>query len=55
MLSPLAWLIVIFFVLLFISVLAYVVVVKLYYWGAGSGPAKVRRKVEDRENPPDRR
>ena len=51
--SSFAWFIVFFFILLFVSVIAYVVVVKLYYWGDRSGQNK--RKEQDRENPWDRR
>jgi len=38
--TPFAWLIVFFFILLFISVSAYFVVVRIYYWGDKSGPSK---------------
>ena len=38
--SRLAWFIVFFFVLFFISLAAYAVVVKLFYWGDKSGPPK---------------
>lgn len=31
--SPMAWLIVFFFILLFISILVYVLVVRAFYWG----------------------
>lgn len=31
--SPIAWLIVFFFILLFLSVLVYVLVVRAFYWG----------------------
>ena len=51
--SSFAWFIVFFFILLFVSVLAYVVVVKLYYWGDRGGPTK--RKEQGRENAGDRR
>ena len=36
--SPLAWLIAFFFILLFLSVLVYVLVVRAFYWGDEKGP-----------------
>jgi hypothetical protein len=36
--SPLAWLIVIFFVLLFLCIAIYVLVVRAFYWGDKKGP-----------------
>jgi nitrogen fixation-related uncharacterized protein len=42
--SPLAWLITFFFILLFISILVYVLVVKFFYWGdKKEGPTKKRK------------
>lgn len=38
--SSLAWLIVLFFVLLFISLLVYVLAVRAYYWGDKKEPPK---------------
>jgi hypothetical protein len=49
--SPLAWLIIFFFVLLFLCVLVYVLVVRAFYWGDKGEPPKP--KARDRENPPD--
>ena len=46
--SSLGWLIVFFFVLLFISVLVYVLVIKAFYWGDKKEPPK--RKGQDRGN-----
>lgn len=48
--SPLAWLIVFFFVLLFLCVLVYVLVVRAFYWGDKKEAPK--RKERDRENGP---
>ncbi len=43
--SPLAWLIVIFFALCFLVVLVYVLVVKAFYWGdKKESPEKVKGK-----------
>lgn len=42
--SSLAWLIVFFFVLLFISILVYVLVVRAYYWGDKKGPPTPKQK-----------
>lgn len=50
--SPIAWLIVFFFVLLFVCLLVYVLVVRAFYWGDRKEPPK--RKAEDREKRPDR-
>lgn len=36
--SPLAWLIVFFFILLFLSILVYVLLVRAFYWGDKNGP-----------------
>ncbi len=36
--SPLAWLIAFFFILLFLSILVYVLVVRAFYWGDKKGP-----------------
>ena len=54
--SPLAWLIVLFFVLLFVCVLVYLLVVRAYYWGdRGGPPVKRQPKRSDRETREDRR
>jgi hypothetical protein len=43
--SSLAWLIILFFVLLFICILVYVLVVRAFYWGDRKGPpAKTKRE-----------
>jgi len=42
--SSLAWLIVFFFILLFISILVYVLVVRAYYWGDKKGPPLPKQK-----------
>lgn len=47
--SPLAWLIVFFFVLLFLCLLVYVLVVRAFYWGDRKGPPTKR---SDHESPP---
>ena len=49
--SPLAWLIVFFFVLLFLCILVYVLVVRAFYWGDKKEPSK--RKERDHGNRPD--
>ena len=36
--SPIAWFIVFFFILLGLSLLVYVLVVRAYYWGDKKGP-----------------
>ncbi len=36
--SPIAWLIVFFFILFGLSMLVYVLVVRAYYWGDKKGP-----------------
>ena len=36
--SPIAWLVLFFFVILFISILVYVLVVRAFYWGDKKGP-----------------
>jgi hypothetical protein len=36
--SPLAWLVVFFFVLLFISLVVYVLVIRAFYWGDKNEP-----------------
>ena len=36
--SPLAWLVAFFFILLFLSILVYVLVVRAFYWGDKKGP-----------------
>jgi len=41
--SSLAWLIIFFFVLLFLSISIYVLVVKFFYWGDKSEPPTKRR------------
>jgi hypothetical protein len=50
--SPLAWLIVFFFVLLFLCLLVYVLVIRAFYWGDKKGPPT---KGSDRENSSRRR
>ena len=46
--SPLAWLIVFFFVLLFLCLAVYVLVVRAFYWGDRNGPPTKR---SDRKSP----
>lgn len=41
--SPLAWLIVFFFVLLGICLLVYILVVRAFYWGGKDGPEDGRK------------
>ncbi|MEJ7622704.1 MAG: hypothetical protein WKF34_01805 [Pyrinomonadaceae bacterium] len=41
--SSLAWLIVFFFVLLFLSISIYVLVIKFFYWGDKNEPPTKRR------------
>ena len=36
--SPVAWLVAFFFILLFLSILVYVLVVRAFYWGDKKGP-----------------
>ena len=50
--SPLAWLIVFFFILLFLCILVYVLVVRAFYWGDKKESPK--RKERDRGSSPDR-
>ena len=50
--SPLAWLVVFFFVLLFLCLLVYVLVVRAFYWGGRDEAPK--RKERDSENRPRR-
>ena len=50
--SPLAWLIVFFFVLLFLCLLVYVLVVRAFYWGDKKEAPKPKERA--RENHPDR-
>lgn len=47
------WLLVFFLILLFISVLIYVLVIKAFYWGDKKEAPK--RKEQGRETDPDRR
>jgi len=43
--SPIAWLVVFFFILVFISILVYVLVVRAFYWGdKKEPPPKTPRK-----------
>jgi hypothetical protein len=41
--SSLTWLIVLFFVLLFVSILVYVLVVRAFYWGDKKEPPAKKR------------
>jgi hypothetical protein len=41
--SPLAWLIAFFFILLFLSILVYVLVVRAFYWGDKKGPPTTKK------------
>jgi hypothetical protein len=50
--SPLAWLIVFFFVLLFLCILVYFLVVRAFYWGDKKTPPKP--KARDHESGHDR-
>ena len=50
--SPLAWLVVFFFILLFLCILVYVLVVRAFYWGDKKEAPK--RKERDHGNSPDR-
>ena len=49
--SPFAWLIVFFFILLFLCLLVYVLVVRAFYWGGRDEAPK--RKERDHENQTD--
>ena len=40
--SPLAWLTVFFFILVFLSILVYVLVVRAFYWGDKKTPPEKR-------------
>lgn len=42
--SSLAWLVIFFFVLLFLSITIYVLVVKFFYWGDKKSPNKLKSK-----------
>ena len=42
--SSVAWLVVFFFVLLFLSILVYVLVVRAFYWGDKKEPPTSRQK-----------
>ncbi len=46
--SPLAWLIVFFFILCFLVLLVYVLVVRAFYWGARKD-APVKEKTADKK------
>lgn len=50
--SFVGWLVVFFLILLFISVLIYVLVIKAFYWGDKKEPPT--KKVSARENDTDR-
>ncbi len=41
--SPTAWLIIFFFVLLGLSLLVYILVVRAFYWGDKKGPPTKKR------------
>jgi hypothetical protein len=41
--SALTWLVTFFFVILFLSILVYVLVVKFFYWGDKNRPPEKRR------------
>jgi hypothetical protein len=41
--SPLAWLITLFLILMFLAILVYVLVVKFFYWGDKKEPPAKKR------------
>ncbi|MFM9904906.1 MAG: hypothetical protein ACKVQJ_10095 [Pyrinomonadaceae bacterium] len=42
--SSIAWLVAFFFILLFLSILVYVLTVRAFYWGDKKEPPATRRK-----------